>query len=134
VRAELIGAFERPPVRKTYLMVGTVEPRKNHAHVLSAFEQLWSAGADVNLAIVGKYSWNSTEFKERLRRHPCFGNRLFWFEDVRDGELEYCYRHAAALITASYAEGFNLPIVEALRAGCPVLASDIPVHREVGGP
>jgi hypothetical protein len=47
--------------------------------------------------------------------------------------LDYCYRHAAGLVTASFAEGFNLPIVEALSKGCPVLASDLPVHREVGG-
>ncbi len=58
---------------------------------------------------------------------------LHCFGDVNDLELDFCYRHAAALITASYAEGFNLPIVESLSRGRPVLASDIPVHREVAG-
>jgi alpha-1,2-rhamnosyltransferase len=47
--------------------------------------------------------------------------------------LAYCYRNAAGLVTASLGEGFNLPIVEALRQGCSVIASDLPVHREVGG-
>ena len=71
--------------------------------------------------------------QRRIGRHPEFGKRLFWFENVSDSELDYCYRQAAGLITASVAEGFNLPIVEALSRGCPVIASDLPVHREVGG-
>jgi hypothetical protein len=54
-------------------------------------------------------------------------------ERVGDRELAHCYRRAAALVTCSRAEGFNLPIVEALHQGCPVWASDLPVHREVGG-
>ena len=70
----------------------------------------------------------------RLRHHPQIGEKLFWFEDLSDDEVDYCYHHTAGLITTSYAEGFNLPIVEALSRGCPVLASDVPVHREVGSP
>jgi len=117
----------------TYLMVGMISPRKNHALALDAFDRLWAEKADVRLAIAGRYGWDSGGLVERIRRHPQFGKKLFWFEDVRDHELDYCYRRAAGLITSSYAEGFNLPIVEALSKGCPVLASDLPVHREVGG-
>ena len=50
-----------------------------------------------------------------------------------DDELSFLYDHAAALIFPSYAEGFGLPIVEAARRGRPVICSDIPVFREVGG-
>jgi hypothetical protein len=57
-----------------------------------------------------------------------------WFPDLRDHELDLCYRRSQALLTPSLAEGFNLPIVEALSRGATVLASDLAVHREVGGP
>ena len=120
-------------VPNTYLMVGMISPRKNHALAVDAFDGLWSAGVDVRLVIAGNYGWDCADLMDRIRRHPEFGRRLFWFKDVSDSELDYCYCHAAGLITASFAEGFNLPIVEALSKGCPVLASDLPVHREVGG-
>jgi alpha-1,2-rhamnosyltransferase len=132
------GRDPRSPVvnsgtANTYLMVGMISPRKKHALALDAFDQLWSGGADVRLAIAGNYGWDCADLIDRIRRHPQYGRRLFWFKDVGDSELDYCYRHAAAFITTSIAEGFNLPIVEALSKGCPVLASDLPVHREVGG-
>lgn len=126
-------AFGIGESRRTYLMVGTISPRKNYALAIDAFDRLWRAEADVSLVIAGKYGWDCDELAERIRRHGQFGKRLFWFEDARDHELDFCYRHAAGLITASRAEGFNLPIVEALSRRCPVLASDLPVHREVGG-
>ncbi len=121
------------PPRNTYLMVGMISPRKNHALALDAFDRLWAGDVDVRLAIVGNYGWDCADLMDRIRKHPQFGRRLFWFKDVGDSELDHCYRHAAGLITTSFAEGFNLPIVEALSKGCPVLASDLPVHREVGG-
>jgi alpha-1,2-rhamnosyltransferase len=58
---------------------------------------------------------------------------LHWYVNVSDSELDYAYRHARALLTTSLAEGFNLPIIEALSRGCPVFASDLAVHQEVGG-
>jgi glycosyltransferase involved in cell wall biosynthesis len=134
VRDEIEEAFAVDHVpANTYLMVGMISPRKNHALAVDAFDRLWSAGAEVRLAITGNYGWDCADLMDRIRSHPKFGQTLFWFKDVSDSELDYCYRHAAGLVTASFAEGFNLPIVEALSKGCPVLASDLPVHREVGG-
>lgn len=52
---------------------------------------------------------------------------------VSDAELWYLYRHAAAVLVPSMAEGFSLPLVESLAADVPVICSDIPVHREVAG-
>ena len=57
---------------------------------------------------------------------------LFMFNDLSDAELAYCYQHAKALIFPSHAEGFGLPIVEALQHGLHTLVSDIPIHREAG--
>jgi glycosyltransferase involved in cell wall biosynthesis len=135
IREEVKRAFDAGGKRpSTYLMVGMISPRKNHALAVDAFDSLWSSGVDARLVIAGNYGWDCADLMDRIRRHPEFGRKLFWFRDVSDSELDYCYRHAAGLITASFAEGFNLPIVEALSKGCPVLASDLPVHREVGGP
>lgn len=54
------------------------------------------------------------------------------FNDLGDDELSFVYSKARALLFASYAEGFGLPIVEALQHGLQVFASDIPIHREIG--
>ncbi|HEY3968671.1 MAG TPA: glycosyltransferase [Planctomycetaceae bacterium] len=131
-RQLLIDAFRTATSRRAYLMVGMMSPRKNHALVLDAFERMWDDDIEVRLVIAGKCPANSQELQRRIGRHSEFGKRLFWFENVSDSELDYCYRQAAGLITASIAEGFNLPIVEALSRKCPVFASDLPVHREVG--
>jgi alpha-1,2-rhamnosyltransferase len=133
VRQQSVTIFGSGPERRTYLMVGMMSPRKNHGLALDAFDRLWEQNADVNLAIAGKYGWDCGSLQDRIRRHSQFGRRLFWIQDAGDRQLDYYYRHAAGLITTSCAEGFNLPIVEALQHGCPVLASDVPVHREVGG-
>lgn len=133
VRREMTAVFGNAGRSTTYLMVGMISPRKNHVLAIDAFDRLWAEGAEVKLVLLGQNGWDCDELITRLRGHPQFGNRLFWFQDARDQELDYGYRHAAGLVTTSCAEGFNLPIVEALRQGCPVLASDLPVHREVGG-
>ncbi|GGY55395.1 hypothetical protein GCM10011297_30180 [Bacterioplanes sanyensis] len=119
--------------RPTYLIVSTIEPRKNHKTVLNAFEQLWQQGREVNLAFVGKPGWKVEKLLTRIRRHPENGKRLFHWQNLSDAELQYCYENAHMLIFPSYAEGFGLPIIESLGHGLPVMASDIPIHREVGG-
>lgn len=116
-----------------YLCVGTLEPRKNHGYLLDAFEILWADNDDVSLCLVGREGWLSSALLQRLRGHPEWGRKLFWFSDISDQELSYCYGNAKALIFSSHAEGFGLPLIEALQEGCPVMASDIPVFREVGG-
>jgi alpha-1,2-rhamnosyltransferase len=116
-----------------YLCVGTLCPRKQPALVLDAFDALWARGHRVRLVYVGADGWHSGDLIARLRSHPRFGRELFWFYDLTDAELNWCYQRAAGLIAASQGEGFDLPIVEALRLKCAVLASDIPVHHEVGG-
>jgi len=119
--------------RPTFLMVGTVEPRKGHAQTLSAFEQLWAEGIDANLAIVGKEGWKVKPLAERLRDHDELGARLFWLSSISDEYLELIYRASACLIFASEGEGFGLPLIEAAQHGLPILARDLPVFIEVAG-
>ncbi|TIU90142.1 MAG: glycosyltransferase family 4 protein, partial [Mesorhizobium sp.] len=118
--------------RPRFLMVGTLEPRKGHRVALDAFEALWADGFDIELNIVGKTGWGTAHLTDRIRRHAEFGKRLHLHAKVDDDDLGTLYRDCDALIAASFAEGFGLPIVEAGHFGKPVLASDIPVFREVG--
>lgn len=117
--------------RPSFLMVGTIEPRKGHGVALSAFEKLWADGVDVELTLIGKRGWGVDAFIARLLQHGEYGHRLHWLERVSDDELSAAYAQTDALVSASYAEGFGLPIVEAGHFGKPVIASDLPVFREV---
>jgi alpha-1,2-rhamnosyltransferase len=116
-----------------YLMVSTIEPRKNHAYLLDAFERLWAKGSKARLCIIGRVGWKCDELMARIRKHPELNNRLFMFNQLNDRGLEYAYAHARALVFPSYVEGFGLPLVEAMQRQLPVMASDIPVFREIGG-
>jgi alpha-1,2-rhamnosyltransferase len=133
IRLAVRDVFDAPRRPKTYLCVGTIEPRKNHWYLLDAFDSAWIRGAEAGLCIVGKKGWKCDHVLERIARHPQLGRRLFMFNDLSDGELKYCYGKARAVILPSLSEGFGLPVVEALSLGCRVWASDIPVLREVGG-
>lgn len=130
VRQELKQMFQK---RSIYLMVSTIEPRKNHSFLLDAFEQLWAEGQDAGLCFVGKIGWKTEQLIERIRQHPQLGKQLFMWNDLSDRELEYCYMNARSLVFPSYVEGFGLPLVEAMQRGLPAMASDIPVFREIGG-
>lgn len=132
VRAEVQHSFTETTV-PTCLAVGTIEPRKNHMYLLDAFERAWASGSQTKLCVVGRVGWHCDEIVARFLNHPEYGRRLTWFNDLSDAELAYCYRHSQALAFPSLAEGFGLPLVEALYHGLRVLASDIPIHREVGG-
>jgi len=122
--------------RPALLMVGTLEPRKMHAQALDAMELLWQLDGPANeacLVIVGKPGWEVAQLQQRLRGHAELGRRLFWLERASDETLQQLYRRSAALLAASAAEGFGLPLIEAAQHGLPVIARDLPVFREVGG-
>lgn len=118
----------------TFLMVGTIEPRKGHRLVIEAFERLWSDNIDVNLLIVGKLAWwTSDAVALKLGSHAELNKRLFWLSGISDEYLEKIYAAATCLIMASEAEGFGLPLIEAGQHKLPIIARDIPVFREVAG-
>jgi glycosyltransferase involved in cell wall biosynthesis len=119
--------------RPSFLMVGTLEPRKGHEAVLFAFERLWREGHDINLVIVGKQGWMVESLAACLQSHPELNRRLFWLQGVHDAYLEKIYQASTCLIAASYGEGYGLPLIEAAQRGVPIIARDIPVFREVCG-
>jgi glycosyltransferase involved in cell wall biosynthesis len=117
----------------SFLMVGTVEPRKGHAQTLAAFELLWAQGRDVNLVIVGKQGWLVDQLVDKIRQHPELNRHLFWLEGISDEYLSQVYAVSTCLIASSEGEGFGLPLIEAARHNLPIIARDIPVFREVAG-
>ena len=119
--------------RITFLMVGTLEPRKGHEQGLDAVEELWRVGHDINLVIVGKQGWDVEVLAKRLQEHPQRGQRLFWLDGISDEFLDEVYKRADCLIAASFGEGFGLPLIEAAQRQLPIVARDIPVFREVAG-
>lgn len=129
--AALVELFESG--RQVFLAVSTIEPRKNHAYLLDAFELAWAEGSQACLCIVGRVGWKCEALIKRIREHVEFGRRLFMFNDVDDNGLELAYSKAAALVFSSHAEGFGLPLVEAMQRGLPAMGSDLPVFREIGG-
>jgi len=131
--ADAAAMLARMAERPSFLMTGTLEPRKGHIHALDAFDLLWQGGADVSLVIVGKRGWLVETLAARITSHPAFGTKLFWLEGISDEYLQAVYRQATCLLVASWGEGFGLPVIEAARAGLPILARDLPVFREVAG-
>ncbi|KAA1174682.1 glycosyltransferase [Marinobacter salinexigens] len=127
---QVLAQIEAKP---SFLMVGTVEPRKGVTQVLDAFEHLWQQGKDYSLVLVGKRGWNIEDLADRLENHPEKGSRLFWLQGISDEYLERTYAASTCLIAGSEGEGFGLPLIEAAQQEIPILARDIPVFREVAG-
>lgn len=117
--------------RRTFLMVGTVEPRKGHEQVLAAFDSLWQEGIDVGLVVVGKRGWDTDHVAQLLQSRSVETGRLIWVQHASDEFLKLAYGAATCLIMASQGEGLGLPLVEAARHKLPIIARDLPVFREV---
>lgn len=112
------------------LIVSTIEPRKNHLTLLSAWEQLRERFPQLKLLVVGSLGWHQGSIVRRF--HPWLERGdAFMLEDVPSPELRLLYKHARATICPSFAEGFDLSGVEAMMSGGVVVASDIAVHREI---
>lgn len=120
-------------LRPTFLVVSTIEPRKAQDQVLAATEVLWKQGIDCNLVFVGKQGWKVDKLVTLLEQHPENGRKLFWLQGISDEYLEQIYHRSSCLVISSLNEGFGLPLIEAARAGMPIIARDIPVFREIAG-
>jgi glycosyltransferase involved in cell wall biosynthesis len=117
---------------KPYILsVGTVEPRKNYQQLIAAFAEI-SDKVPHDLIIAGRRGWHGVDINSMAARHR-LADRIHWREAPSDSELHQLYRDAALFVTASTYEGFNLPILEAMTHGLPLMASDLAIHREVAG-
>ena len=131
VPPEVADALAKVGGRKKFISVSTLEPRKNYDFMLSVMEKLWERGFDVAYFIVGKHGWNVDALVRRLTSHPELNKRLFWFPGASDAALGCLYREADILLNLSHGEGYGLSLVEGAHYKCSVIASDIPVFREV---
>jgi glycosyltransferase involved in cell wall biosynthesis len=120
-----------PATAATFVIVGTVEPRKGHRVVLDAFERMWSDGRDYKLVVLGTPGWERSDLFERLRGHETSG-RVKWRTAADDGAIARAYSQASALLFVSEYEGYGLPPLEALSSGCPVIVSEhLPALEEL---
>lgn len=118
--------------RPHFITVGTIEARKNHLLLLQIWRKLAAAhgSAAPLLVIVGQRGWEAETAIAMLERAEDLQGHVLEFGCCRDEELASLVAGARALLMPSFAEGFGLPILEALLLGTPVIASNLPVFRE----
>jgi glycosyltransferase involved in cell wall biosynthesis len=109
------------------LFVGRLEPRKNIPTLIKAFAAL--EDETLNLVIVGGVDFHSCNVLDAINAHP----RIHHFDRVSDAQLSTFYRNARLFVYPSYAEGFGLPVLEALSYAVPVITSNTTALPEVGG-
>jgi glycosyltransferase involved in cell wall biosynthesis len=118
-----------------FVTCGSIEPRKNHLLLLNIWRELACehGPATPKLLLIGS-RWRPQEPLIELLEH-CGNLRPHIFEiaGLSTPALRRLLRNARGLLMPSFAEGFGMPIVEALTVGAPVIASDLPAHREAGG-
>lgn len=125
-----VRAAPREGRRRQVLHVGSVDRRKNLPAAIGALEHLPD---DVRLVQVGAPPARRRRRFERLARRLGVADRVDWRGAVDDATLAHAYATATALLHPSLYEGFGYPAFEAMAAGTPVVASDIPVFQELLG-
>jgi glycosyltransferase involved in cell wall biosynthesis len=126
--------FDTPTTTERFeylLVVATIEPRKNHLTLLSAWERLHvEPFPGLKLLVVGAPGWHHNTIIKAFRPWMERGD-AFLLQDVPSPELRLLYKHARATVCPSFSEGFDFSGVEAMRSGGAVVASDIAAHREI---
>lgn len=121
------------PPRPTFLACGTIESRKNHLLLF----QLWRVlaethgGATPTLVVVGRRGWEAESAIDMLERCPGVRAHVIEASGLSTHGLAALMRSCTALLMPSFTEGYGIPVVEAAASGLPVVASDIPAHREI---
>lgn len=122
--------------RPAFVILGTIEPRKNHAVLL----RVWDSLRDIpqkdrpQLHIIGRRGWMNEGVFKTLDTSPMMGKDIIEHGSLPDDQVAAILKGACALLFPSLTEGYGLPMLEAQALGVPTLVSDIPVFRELGGP
>ncbi|MGB9610514.1 MAG: glycosyltransferase family 4 protein, partial [Bryobacteraceae bacterium] len=134
--ARLPQPDDAPPLGVPYFVVlGTIEPRKNHLLLLHVWRHLVETLGEAapRLVIIGQRGWECEQVVDLLERCPAVRRSVIERAHCSDAELATWLKHARALLFPSFVEGFGIPLIEALSLGVPVIAADLPVFREVAG-
>ena len=130
--ASVDGAFLNKPY---FVMLGTIEPRKNHWLVLQLWRQLieqWGENAPC-LVIIGQRGWECENVVDLLERCEHLNGFVFEYSVCSDQDLANWLKHSQALLFPSFTEGYGMPLIEALALGVPVIANDLPAFHEIAG-
>lgn len=134
------GVATRPhgpsPLNHPYfVMLGTIEPRKNHWFMLHVWRRLVErhGAAAPKLIVIGRRGWECENVIDMLDRCSSLRGVVIEEADCSDDQLHIWLQHSRALLFPSFVEGYGMPLVEALALRVPVLASDLGVFREIAG-
>jgi len=129
---EIENRYQTP--ERYFLHIGTMQPRKNIPFFLEAFARFKRRNPGVKCVFTGGRAsyFYDREIDRVIEKFDLFQD-VFFLDYVEPDDLLGIIDKADAVVTTSFYEGFGLPVVEALSRGVAVIASDIPVHREVGG-
>jgi glycosyltransferase involved in cell wall biosynthesis len=123
----------RPLAEPYFVMLGTIEPRKNHWFILHVWrrlvEQLGSAAP--KLVVIGRRGWECENVIDMLERCESLKGVVIEEAHCSDEQLHAYLQHAQALLFPSFVEGYGMPLAEALALKVPVLASDLGVFHEI---
>lgn len=125
----------RPAPGPYFVILGTIEPRKNHLLLLHLWLEIVQRpdAPPPRLYVVGQRGWECDDVVDLLERCAPLKGVVIERNRCDDAEVAALLQHARALLMPTFAEGYGLPVAEALAAGTPVIASDLPVFREVAG-
>ena len=118
-----------------FVMCGTIEPRKNHSLLLHIWRDVVARLGQMapKLVVIGVRGWENEHVIDLLERCPGLRGHVIEASGLPTPSVKRLLLGARALLMPSFAEGYGLPVIEALAAGVPVIASDIPVFHEIGG-
>lgn len=112
------------------LHIGTIEPRKNIGNLIEAFDEVARRDKEIALVLVGQKGWKSDAIYSRLQASP-FSDRIRVFGYLSENDLQAVLTAASCVVYPSFAEGFGLPVLEAMAAGIPVVTSKDSVMEEI---
>lgn len=113
--------------KKYFLSVGRLEPRKNHALLIEAYA---SMNSDMPLVIIGQAHFRFSQVFDAVRRYGV-EDKVQILQDVESVDLPAFYRHAKLFVYPTWAEGFGIPLIEAMACGIPVVSSNSTAIPEV---
>ncbi|TZG27957.1 glycosyltransferase family 4 protein [Sphingomonas montanisoli] len=124
--------WPQSPSKPYFVIVGTIEPRKNHLLLLHVWRKIVETmgPAAPSLIVIGRRGWENENIVDLLERCEPLRDHVYEYASLSDETMHMILRGARALLLPSFAEGFGMPVTEAMAIGIPVICSDLPALRE----